>query len=272
MKDYYKINEISKLYGIGADSLRYYERIGILNPKRGKNGYRLYSLKDIYKLNIIRDLRRLDFSMKQIKEYLDYQSVSNTLTLLQEEQELIQKQLESLQAAKLSIGSRMDNLIKSTNIIDGEFAVKSMPDRFCLCLDGQITRDEETDFAINKLHRKHENKIHELGNLFIGAIPSMDDFNRKMYGVFESVFFVLEQKTDNYDFIIPGGRYLSVFYRGEYGQSPDKIREILRYARDNGMQATGDPFELYHIDNRYTMEAEEFLTEIQMQVSDFESI
>ena len=26
MKDYYKISEISKLYGIGADSLRYYER------------------------------------------------------------------------------------------------------------------------------------------------------------------------------------------------------------------------------------------------------
>ena len=70
MKNYYKINEISKLYGIGVDSLRYYERLGILRPRRDVNGYRLYSLKEMYKLNIIRDLRRLDFSMAQIKEIM----------------------------------------------------------------------------------------------------------------------------------------------------------------------------------------------------------
>ena len=57
MKDYYKISEISKLYGIGVDSLRYYERLGLIHPKRDTNGYRLYHLKDIYKLNLIRDLR-----------------------------------------------------------------------------------------------------------------------------------------------------------------------------------------------------------------------
>ena len=59
MKNYYKISEISKLYGIGPDSLRYYERLGILKPKRDTNQYRLYSLKDLYKLNLICDLRKL---------------------------------------------------------------------------------------------------------------------------------------------------------------------------------------------------------------------
>ena len=47
MKNYYKIGEISKLYGIGTDSLRYYEELGILHPKRDSNGYRLYNLKDM---------------------------------------------------------------------------------------------------------------------------------------------------------------------------------------------------------------------------------
>ena len=41
MKDYYKINEIARLYGIGQDSLRYYERLGLLSPRRDTNGYRL---------------------------------------------------------------------------------------------------------------------------------------------------------------------------------------------------------------------------------------
>lgn len=36
MKNYYKINEISKLYNIGVDSIRYYEELGILHPKRAR--------------------------------------------------------------------------------------------------------------------------------------------------------------------------------------------------------------------------------------------
>ena len=56
MKDYYKINEIARLYGIGPDSLRYYERLGLLSPRRDTNGYRLYNLNDMYKLTVIRDL------------------------------------------------------------------------------------------------------------------------------------------------------------------------------------------------------------------------
>ena len=71
MKDYYKINEIARLYGIGPDSLRYYERLGLLSPRRDTNGYRLYNLKDMYKLTVIRDLRKLDFSMAQIREFLE---------------------------------------------------------------------------------------------------------------------------------------------------------------------------------------------------------
>ena len=47
MKEYYKIGEISKLYNIGADSLRYYEEAGILKPRRDENGYRMYSINDI---------------------------------------------------------------------------------------------------------------------------------------------------------------------------------------------------------------------------------
>lgn len=53
MKKYYKINEIAKLYNIKTDSLRYYEEVGLICPMRSKSNYRLYTLNDIYILNII---------------------------------------------------------------------------------------------------------------------------------------------------------------------------------------------------------------------------
>ena len=61
MSKYFRIGEISKMYHIGTDSLRYYEKIGILSPKRGENQYRLYRTEDIWRLNVIRELRELGF-------------------------------------------------------------------------------------------------------------------------------------------------------------------------------------------------------------------
>ena len=93
MKQFFKINEISKLYNIGPDSLRYYEKLGLLAPKRGKNNYRLYTLDDLWRLNIIRDLRRLGFPMEKIREYMDNRSVENTRKLLTEELDVIHQQI-----------------------------------------------------------------------------------------------------------------------------------------------------------------------------------
>lgn len=268
MKDYYKINEISKLYGIGVDSLRYYEKIGVLKPRRDANGYRLYSLKDIYKLNMIRDLRGLGFSMKQIKEYLDHQSIANTLAMLREEQGLIQGRIKRLRSRDRSIRERVEYLSAAAQTTAGVFGIRTYPDRPCLQLNTQITRDEEMDFAIKKLHRKHENRIHDFGNQSIGASLSIEDLNKGVFGVFRSVFFILEQETKEYDFVLPAGRYLSLLYRGDYRQSPERVREVLSHAREKGLLISGDLFELYLVDNRDTKLTEEFLTELQVRISE----
>lgn len=266
MKEYYKINEISKLYGIGADSLRYYEKIGVLVPKRNDSGYRMYGLHDIYKLNMIRDLRQLDFSMKHIKDYLDHQSIDNTLNLLNKEQELIQIKLEELQATQRKIQDRILALSSAAKIKTDTFTIKSLPDRPCLRLTTRITRDEEMDFAIKKLHRKHESKIEDFGNQLFGASVSMEDVKKGIRDVFNAVFFILEHEDSESDFLLPKGDYLSLYYRGDYRQSYDKVLAVTTYAKEKGYELLSDPFEIYEIDNRDTVRSEEFLTEIQVRI------
>lgn len=127
MKDYYKISEIAQLYGIGVDSLRYYERLGILQPRRGENGYRLYSLKDMYKLNLIRDLRQLDFSMEQIRAYLDGQTVDNTIHLLTQEAALVARQVEDLRKKSVLLAKRLATLEEAPADPAGGFCPKGPP-------------------------------------------------------------------------------------------------------------------------------------------------
>lgn len=281
MKDYYTIGEISELYGIGTDSLRYYEEIGVLKPKRGKNGYRLYRLKDICRLNIIRDLLQLGFSMKQVKRYMESLNLDNTIRMLEDEMELIRRQKEKLRLAEQSIEKRMEHIIKYRNEGEAAYRVVSYPNRYCLQLNEDITRDEEVDFAIKRLQKRHEDKIRSIGDQNFGASLSAEDVKNGIYHLFHSVFFILQNAEEgncgiqgsydfqgNYDFLLPSGTYLCTFYRGEYRQSPQRALELLEEAARRGCRITGDILELYPIDNRYTMKPEEFVTELQIRVEE----
>ena len=263
MKDYYKINEISKLYGIGVDSLRYYEKLGILRPRRDTNGYRLYDLKDMYKLTVIRDLRKLDFSMAQIREFLEGQSVDNTLSLLREEQSLMEEQIREITRRKGLIQKRIRSLKAAERETAGEIVVKKLPERRCVRIEQYITRDEEMDFVIRKLHRKYEDRIQDLGTQTIGAFFAVEDMERGIANSYESVFFVLEEPGEC-DFVLPEGEYASLCYRGRYDQNGERVRELKNSIEQAGRKASGTPFEIYRIDNRDTMREEEFLTEIQI--------
>ncbi len=269
MKDYYKISEISSLYGIGPDSLRYYEKLGILVPRRDANGYRLYSLRDLYKLNIIRNLRELGLSMRQIKEYLDGQNVSGTLGLLHKEQKLIQARLKELKKREEIIQNRIEGLNSALSIRPGTFEVKSCRKRFCVQISECITRDEEMDFLIKKLHKKHKDKISDIGNQAIGAFLSMPDMKQGISNVYTSVFFAFDRKIPDHDFILPETDYLSYYYRGDYSQNAERVQEVLDYAKKHHLKLSGSPFEIYTIDNRDTICSEEFLTEIQMPVANW---
>ena len=82
MKEYYKITEVARLYGLCTDTLRYYEEQGLLHPHRSETGYRLYSIDDICNLNVIRALRELDMPVEHMRRYFGERTVASTLDML----------------------------------------------------------------------------------------------------------------------------------------------------------------------------------------------
>ena len=169
MKNEYMIKELARLYGVGTDTLRYYERLGLIRPRRGENGYRLYSLRDIYRLTIIRDLRQLGFSTDRISAYLDDLNISNTQALLEEEQGLVRQRIQQLCQIDRAISERQKHLKEHAALPAGEISVRSISERPCLLFNTDISRDEEVDFAIKKLHNRHADTIRDLGGQAIGA-------------------------------------------------------------------------------------------------------
>lgn len=66
-----KIHELSKITGVSAKTIRYYEEIGLLPPPaRAENNYRRYSEQDVERLRLVAGARRLDLSLEEIREIL----------------------------------------------------------------------------------------------------------------------------------------------------------------------------------------------------------
>ncbi|MGY3439689.1 MULTISPECIES: Cu(I)-responsive transcriptional regulator [unclassified Marinovum] len=65
------IGEVSELSGLPAKTIRYYEDIGLIKPKRSENGYRAFREHDLHKLAFLGRARALGFSIDDCRTLLD---------------------------------------------------------------------------------------------------------------------------------------------------------------------------------------------------------
>ncbi|MCI9975626.1 MerR family transcriptional regulator [Clostridioides difficile] len=268
MKDYYKIGEISKIYGIGRDSLMYYEEIGILKPVRDVNGYRMYNISDIWKLNLIKEFRSLNFPMKKIKEYLDDRSIESTKSILNEELELIDKKMFELISHKENIIKRLssiESVIQNTKI--DEIEVVYIEKRKALELNADIKRDEDFDFLIQKLQKEYEDRFNILGNNNIGSAFSTEAISKGIFNEFKSVFCFLENSEEIYNIVFDEGYYVTLNYAGSNSNNKIYMEKVFKFIKENNYKVIAAPIEIYKIDIHETGIVEEFVTEIQVLVT-----
>lgn len=67
-----KIGELAQSTGCLVETIRYYERVGLLAPPdRGANNYRFYGPSHVERLGFIRHCRALDMTLDEIRKLLD---------------------------------------------------------------------------------------------------------------------------------------------------------------------------------------------------------
>jgi MerR family transcriptional regulator, copper efflux regulator len=67
----YKIGEVAKQTGVGIETLRFYERSGLLDrPARTEGGYRLYDAQALGMLEFIKRAQSLGFTLEEIKRII----------------------------------------------------------------------------------------------------------------------------------------------------------------------------------------------------------
>lgn len=69
----YSVGELASAVGCNVETVRYYEKIGLMpEPPRSEGGHRIYSLDLLKRLTFIRRSRELGFPIEQIRELLRF--------------------------------------------------------------------------------------------------------------------------------------------------------------------------------------------------------
>ena len=94
----WSVKELSKLTKVSVRTLHHYDKIGLLKPSiRLENNYRVYSEKDLLKLQQILALKFFGFELRRIKTLM--QEEINIFDHFRAQQEFLEQQVKSLQAA-----------------------------------------------------------------------------------------------------------------------------------------------------------------------------
>lgn len=126
-----RIKQLAQASGTTEQTIRYYESIGVLPPpRRLPNGYRDYDQTDIERLAFVAGLRRLDFSLDDIREILAMRELgeapcSVVLKLLQEKRQEIAQRISELQ--------HLDHVLSELYALGSTFPLDDVSGKNCVC-------------------------------------------------------------------------------------------------------------------------------------------
>lgn len=125
-----KIGEVATQSNVGIETIRYYEREGLLaEPERRPSGYRQYDQSVVSRLQFIRRTKELGFTLAEIKELLGLWFDANTRCEHVREKATrkitdIEEKIRSLQKMKRSLRKVIDecesrNAVEDCPLLDG---------------------------------------------------------------------------------------------------------------------------------------------------------
>jgi Cu(I)-responsive transcriptional regulator len=99
------IGEVAKMAELPIKTIRYYEEIGFIQPKRSANGYRSFRVSDVHKLAFLGRARSLGFSIEDCRALLqlyenDTRASADVKQIAQENLARIDAKVKELQAMR----------------------------------------------------------------------------------------------------------------------------------------------------------------------------
>ncbi len=222
MENYLSIGEVAKIRNIDVQSLRYYEKLGILIPAyvNPENGYRYYSLEQIMILDTIILCIDLGIPLKQLKEYVDESGQLEFERLLKDGKKLAKEKIEKINSGINSIDRTLKH-INAQKSFQGRtgYYTRYIFERFVITMPCEKNLDAKS-YEKNLSHLFTVAKENGLHATFPHGIISTYQGNQYVHS---KMFLEVSQTASSTIHSLPGGNYLCFQELREVHSDPTSI-------------------------------------------------
>lgn len=214
----YTIGQFSKLTGLSVQTLRYYDRIGLLCPenRNPETGYRHYQELDVWNVEIISICKELGMSLEDIKEVLksnDNESIMQEFSNRRKEVENLQKKCCQI-LKDITWYEESFRISQEIDVNETDIHIKDFPKRPVIY---QKANDDDAMALYEKLQIKALRELEQNGSIrrnygYLFHTGRFSDGILKIEGEFLNLFKKSYDKIQSEDILIlPKGTYYCTY-------------------------------------------------------------
>ena len=248
VSDLLSIGEMAKLNETTPETLRHYERIGLIIPDHidKETNYRYYRIEQSAKLDMILYMKNLGMPLTLIKAQLENENISFVQKTLNDQLVFVDKKISELSQIKYSIEKSIENFAKFQEAPKApEITVEHIPSRRILVYDNKIdfhsTPFSEFEYALRKFK-----KTVRTNHLPMTYFCNVGDIIRKValeqnHFIISEVFIRIDgsYEIDGSVEIIPESDYACTYF-DDYNKKYEYTQNIKKFIEENGYQINGD--------------------------------
>ncbi|UVI29762.1 MerR family transcriptional regulator [Paenibacillus spongiae] len=246
--DNISIGRMAELCQTTVQTLRHYDRIGLLKPEYVDeySGYRYYSIGQCARLDMIMYMKYLGISLDTIKERLDSDNIDIVSGLLQQQADLIDSKLKQLHHMKKAVQLSIKNYNTVLNAQpNGQIDIQRIAERKMFVYNGKLDIYSHTldvfEYILREL-RKHASVRHLPMAYFcnVGSLIRQEALLRQSFVSTDLFVFVDNDFPDSEGIeTIPEGEYACT-YCSDFFSERDYAAKLRDYIMENGYEIAGD--------------------------------
>lgn len=242
------IGQMAKLNHISEQTLRLYDREGLLSPlyRDEKNGYRYYDIRQSAQLDTIQYMKALGMPLKEIRTHMKQWDMGRVRQLLRQNRDAIDERIRELNLQKRAIERTLDSYERYESAPpDGAIVLEYIPKRQMYVTSASVNFYDYDIAEYEKILRnlKEDMAAHEISPFYFanaGTILRRENFmKRHLYSTEVFVFVDREYVEEDLITVIPASPYLCI-YCDRFEKEKEYIDRLLAAIEEKHYTVTGD--------------------------------
>lgn len=246
MKSYFRIGEISSLFDIPMQTLRYYDKIGIFSPAytNQETGYRYYAMCQLPQLHQIKIFKSMGISASNVNELMlmgwDVHKLDEVYTTQLKQ---LDKKIEEIQTLQRELNEKRNHFLTIKSQPKNKIFVKQCKAREIFSKPINPLTNKEQDIEYYRVFLSFSNEISYI-NVAPGFTVSQSLFLNERTNA-SSIFLVNPTIVPEgfYSQHIAEGTYLSILIEDNYEKAPFYYDLLRQYIDEKAVEVIGDIYE-----------------------------